>query len=78
MHTRSTCVVDTPCEVWSSQVIILLVFSRCGPKLQKYRFTCTHNTGGPHAGGDAKVDYNVQVYLICVKLYNNLMDLVMF
>ena len=29
-----TGVVDTPCEVWSPQIIILMVFSRCGPKLQ--------------------------------------------
>ena len=36
MHTRNTGVVDTACEVWSSYVIILMFFWRCGPKLQKY------------------------------------------
>ena len=36
VHTRSTGVVDTACEVWPSYVIILMFFSRCGPKLQNH------------------------------------------
>ena len=45
MHSAG--VVDTPCEVWSSLVIMLMVFSRCGPKLQKYLILMVFSRCGP-------------------------------
>ena len=66
MHTRSTVVVDKPYEVWSSYVNILMVFSRCGPKLQKYQILFKFNSLSLINNCSLAIDCSVHILLLVI------------